>query len=67
MYYLNPITIESGPTSGSVRAAENPASSIHSAQSAPVKSKPAGVSISIFRLISNPKAFFDRSSSIMAS
>ena len=34
--YLIPTTIESGPTSGSTRVAENPASFIQPAQSAPV-------------------------------
>jgi hypothetical protein len=34
--YLMPITIESGPTSGSTRVAENPAAVIQPAQSAPV-------------------------------
>ena len=34
--YLTPTTIESGPTSGSTRVAENPASFIQAAQSAPV-------------------------------
>ena len=34
--YLIPITIESGPTSGSTRVAENPAAVIQPAQSAPV-------------------------------
>ena len=34
--YLIPITIESGPASGSTRVAENPASFIQPAQSAPV-------------------------------
>jgi hypothetical protein len=34
--YLIPITIESGPVSGSVRIEPNPASFIHAAQSAPV-------------------------------
>ncbi len=35
-FYLIPITIESGPTSGSKRVAENPASAIQAVQSAPV-------------------------------
>ena len=34
--YLMATTIESGPTSGSTRVFENPASFIHAAQSAPV-------------------------------
>lgn len=34
--YLMPITIESGPTSGSTRVDEKPASRIQPAQSAPV-------------------------------
>ena len=34
--YLMPMTIESSPTSGSTRVAENPASRIQPAQSAPV-------------------------------
>jgi len=34
--YLMPTTIESGPTSGSTRVAEKPASVIHAWQSAPV-------------------------------
>ena len=36
LLYLMPITIESGPTSGSTRVEENPASFIHAEQSAPV-------------------------------
>lgn len=65
--YLIPTTIESGPTNASVRADEKPASSIQPAQSAPLKSKPPGVSISMLRLIIRPKAFFERSSSMMDS
>ena len=34
--YLIPITIESGPASGSTRVSEKPAAVIHPAQSAPV-------------------------------
>ncbi len=34
--YVSPITIESGPTSGSTCVSENPAAFIHPAQSAPV-------------------------------
>jgi hypothetical protein len=36
MIYFNPITIESGPTSGSTRILENPASRIQVRQSSPV-------------------------------
>jgi hypothetical protein len=40
--YLIPITIESGPTSGSTRVEENPTSLIHPSQSAPVWRAPEG-------------------------
>ena len=45
----------------------NPASCIHAAQSAPVKSEPAGVHNSILRLASRPAASARRSSEISVS
>ena len=65
--HLIPTTIESGPQSGSTRVSLKPASRIQPLQSAPVKSKPACVSINMFRLMSKPKAFCCRSSSMIAS
>lgn len=67
MDYLNPMTMLSGPDSGSTRERLNPASFIHFRQSAPVKSNPPCVSMSMFRLMSRPKAFRFRASSISAS
>src|SRR5262252_636742 len=64
--HLIPTTIESGPQSGSTRVSLNPASRIQPLQSAPVKSKPACVSINMFRLMSKPNAFCRRSSSMIA-
>jgi hypothetical protein len=66
-FYLIPTAMELGPSSGITRACENPASFIQARQSAPVKSKPPELSISMFRLISRPNAFSRRSSSISAS
>ncbi len=66
-FHLLPITIESGPTSGSTRVSTKPASLSQPMQSAPVKSKPSRVSISMFRLIRSPNAFFLRSSSMIGS
>ena len=65
--YLIPTTIESGPAKCSTRLSRNPASRIQPEQSAPVKSNPPGVSISMFRLISSPNALARRSSSMIAS
>jgi hypothetical protein len=53
--------------SGSTRVCENLASRIQAWQSAPVKSKPPVVSISMFRLINKPNAFWRRSSSMIDS
>ena len=63
--YLIATTTESGPVSGSTRVCEKPASRIQACHSAPVKSKPPVVSISMFRLINRPKAFWRRSSSMI--
>ena len=65
--YLIPTTIESGPARCSTRISRNPASFIQPRQSAPVKSNPPGVSMSMFKLMSNPKACSRRASSINAS
>ena len=58
--HLIPTTIESGPQRGSTRVSLNPASRIQPLQSAPVKSKPTSVSISMFRLMSKPNVFCRR-------
>jgi hypothetical protein len=47
---------------GETRASENPASRIQLMQSAPLKSKPPRVSMSMFRLISSPGRWTYRAS-----
>src|SRR5262245_33572149 len=65
--YLIATAMDCGPTSGSTRVCEKPASRIQAWQSAPVKSHPPGVSISMFKLMSKPIAFSRRSSSMIDS
>jgi len=65
--YLMPTAIESAPARFSTQVSRKPASFIQPMQSAPVKSKPPLVSISMLRLISSPKMFSRRSSSISDS
>jgi hypothetical protein len=52
--YLVAITALCGPTSGTRRLSAKPASRVQPIQSAPVKSKPPLVSISMFRLMRSP-------------
>jgi len=54
--------MESGPVRCSTLVYWKPASRIQAKQSFAVKSKPPGVSTSMFRLISSPKALLRRSS-----
>ena len=66
-FHLVPTTALYAPDNGTTRAAEKPASSIQPMQSAPLKSKPPRVSMSMFRLISRPGRRARRSSSISIS
>ena len=52
--YLIPTTSASWPASGSMRVARKPASRIQVVHSAPVKSNPPWVSMSMLRLMSKP-------------
>jgi glyoxylase-like metal-dependent hydrolase (beta-lactamase superfamily II) len=63
--YLMATTMWTGPVKCSTRVWEKPTVRIHPVQSAPVKSKPPWVSISMLRLMRSPETFVARSSAIL--